>query len=116
MLFTSKGSAGVAVAGFVALASLHKIPVSGLVLLLGIDRVLNEARAVTNQIGNGVATIAVARWERALDAERAAARHTCRFASPRHSGHAIPPPAAFRSSRPRKSICLTQFHRRLLFN
>ncbi|MGA3247845.1 MAG: C4-dicarboxylate transporter DctA [Paraburkholderia sp.] len=71
MLLTSKGSAGVAGAGFVALAatlaSVHKIPVSGLVLLLGVDRFLNEARAVTNLIGNGVATIVVARWEGALD-------------------------------------------------
>lgn len=46
---------------------MHKIPVSGLVLLLGVDRFLNEARAVTNLIGNGVATIVVARWEGALD-------------------------------------------------
>ncbi len=45
---------------------MHRIPVSGLVLLLGVDRFLNEARAVTNLIGNGVATIAVARWEGAL--------------------------------------------------
>jgi len=71
MLLTSKGSAGVAGAGFVALAatlaSMHKIPVSGLVLLVGVDRFLNEARAVTNLIGNGVATIAIARWEGALD-------------------------------------------------
>lgn len=71
MLLTSKGSAGVAGAGFVALAaslaSMNKIPVSGLVLLVGIDRFLNEARAITNLIGNGVATIAVARWENALD-------------------------------------------------
>jgi len=71
MLLTSKGSAGVAGAGFVALAatlaSMHKIPVSGLVLLVGIDRFLNEARAITNLIGNGVATIAVAKWEGALD-------------------------------------------------
>jgi len=71
LLLTSKGSAGVAGAGFVALAatlaSMNKIPVSGLVLLLGIDRFLNEARAVTNLIGNGVATIAVARWEGAID-------------------------------------------------
>ncbi len=75
MLLTSKGSAGVAGAGFVALAatlaSMHKIPVSGLVLLLGVDRFLNEARAVTNLIGNGVATIVVARWENALDMNRA---------------------------------------------
>ncbi len=71
MLLTSKGSAGVAGAGFVALAatlaSMHKIPVSGLVLLVGIDRFLNEARAITNLIGNGVATIAVSKWEGALD-------------------------------------------------
>lgn len=77
MLLTSKGSAGVAGAGFVALAatlsSMHKIPVSGLVLLLGIDRFLNEARAVTNLIGNGVATIAIARWEGVLDFRRASA-------------------------------------------
>lgn len=75
MLLTSKGSAGVAGAGFVALAatlaSMHKIPVSGLVLLLGIDRILNEARAVTNLIGNGVATIAIARWEGRLDVRQA---------------------------------------------
>jgi aerobic C4-dicarboxylate transport protein len=77
MLLTSKGSAGVAGAGFVALAatlaSMHKIPVSGLVLLLGVDRFLNEARAVTNLIGNGVATIVVARWEGALDMDKARA-------------------------------------------
>jgi len=77
LLLTSKGSAGVAGAGFVALAatlaSMHKIPVSGLVLLLGVDRFLNEARAVTNLIGNGVATIVVARWEGALDIGRARA-------------------------------------------
>ena len=75
MLLTSKGSAGVAGAGFVALAAtlatMHKIPVSGLVLLLGIDRILNEARAVTNLIGNGVATIAIARWEGMLDVRQA---------------------------------------------
>ena len=71
LLLTSKGSAGVAGAGFVALAAtlstMHKVPVAGLVLLLGVDRFLNEARAVTNLIGNGVATIVVARWEGALD-------------------------------------------------
>ena len=71
LLLTSKGSAGVAGAGFVALAAtlstMHKVPVAGLVLLLGVDRFLNEARAVTNLIGNGVATIVVARWEGAFD-------------------------------------------------
>jgi aerobic C4-dicarboxylate transport protein len=77
LLLTSKGSAGVAGAGFVALAAtlstMHKVPVAGLVLLLGVDRFLNEARAVTNLIGNGVATIVVARWEGALDMTKARA-------------------------------------------
>jgi aerobic C4-dicarboxylate transport protein len=73
LLLTSKGSAGVAGAGFVTLAatlsSFHAIPVAGLVLLLGVDRFMNEARAVVNLIGNGVATIAIAKWEGALDRE-----------------------------------------------
>jgi aerobic C4-dicarboxylate transport protein len=76
-LFTSKGSAGVAGAGFIALAatlaSMDKIPVAGLVLLVGIDRFVNSARAVTNLIGNGIATITVARWEKAFDENRARA-------------------------------------------
>jgi DAACS family dicarboxylate/amino acid:cation (Na+ or H+) symporter/aerobic C4-dicarboxylate transport protein len=71
LLLTSKGSAGVAGAGFVTLAatlgSMDKIPVVGIVLLLGVESLLNQARAVTNIIGNGVATIAVARWEGRLD-------------------------------------------------
>jgi len=46
------------------------IPVVGLVLLLGVDRFLNEARAITNLVGNGLATIAVAKWEGAFDAQR----------------------------------------------
>jgi aerobic C4-dicarboxylate transport protein len=74
LMLTSKGSAGVAGGGFVTLAatlaSLHRIPVAGLVLLLGVDRFINEARAVTNLIGNGVATIAIARWDKALDVRR----------------------------------------------
>jgi Na+/H+-dicarboxylate symporter len=76
-LFTSKGIAGVAGGGFVALAatlsSMNKIPVAALVLLLGIDRFLNEARAVANLIGNGIATIAVAKWEGEFDQRRATA-------------------------------------------
>jgi aerobic C4-dicarboxylate transport protein len=74
-LFTSKGSAGVAGAAFIALAatlsSMDKIPVASLVLLLGVDRFLNEARAVTNLIGNGIATITVARWEKQFDLKTA---------------------------------------------
>jgi aerobic C4-dicarboxylate transport protein len=75
LVFTSKGSAGVAGAGFVTLAatlaSMDKIPVAGMALLLGVDRFLNEARAVTNLIGNGIATIVVARWENAFDEKQA---------------------------------------------
>lgn len=70
-LLTSKGSAGVAGAGFVTLAAtlttIHSIPLVGLVLLLGIDRFLNEARAVTNLIGNGIGTIAIAKWDNSFD-------------------------------------------------
>ncbi|MBO9544568.1 C4-dicarboxylate transporter DctA [Caulobacter sp.] len=77
LLLTSKGSAGVAGAGFITLAAtlstLHAIPVSGLVLLLGVDRFLNEVRAVTNLIGNGVATVAIAKWDGALDMDQARA-------------------------------------------
>jgi aerobic C4-dicarboxylate transport protein len=77
LLMTSKGSAGVAGAGFITLAAtlsaVGTIPVVGLVLLLGVDRFLNEARAVTNLIGNAVATVAVAKWEGALDRDRARA-------------------------------------------
>ena len=75
LLLTSKGSAGVAGAGFVTLAAtlatMPAIPMSGLVLLLGVDRFLNEARAVTNLIGNSVATVAVAKWDGALDMQQA---------------------------------------------
>ena len=49
------------------LSSVGTIPVTGLVLLLGVDRFMNEARAVTNLIGNGIATIAIAKWDGALD-------------------------------------------------
>lgn len=73
LLLTSKGSAGVAGAGFIALAAtiqtIPALPVAGLVLLVGIDRFLNVARAVTNLIGNCVATLVVARWDGALDIE-----------------------------------------------
>lgn len=75
LMLTSKGSAGVAGAGFVTLAatlaSLHKIPVAGLVLLLGVERLTNIARAVVNIVGSSVATIVVAKWENAFDADKA---------------------------------------------
>jgi len=75
LMLTSKGSAGVAGAGFVTLAatlaSMNKIPLAGMALLLGVDRFVNQARAVTNLIGNGVATIVVSRWEKAFDEKQA---------------------------------------------
>ncbi len=74
LMITSKGSAGVAGAGFVTLAatlaSMHHIPVAGLVLLLGVERLTNIPRAVVNVIGSSVATIVIAKWEHAFDGER----------------------------------------------
>lgn len=71
LLLTSKGAAAVTGGGFVTLAatlqSVPTIPVAGLSLLLGIDRFMSEARALTNMVGNSVATLVVARWENALD-------------------------------------------------
>jgi aerobic C4-dicarboxylate transport protein len=71
LLLTSKGAAGVTGSGFVVLAAslstVGHIPVEGLALILGIDRFMSEARAITNFIGNAVATLAVSTWERALD-------------------------------------------------
>jgi aerobic C4-dicarboxylate transport protein len=71
LLLTSKGAAGVTGSGFITLAAtlsaVPTIPVAGLALILGIDRFMSEARALTNLIGNGVATVVAARWENALD-------------------------------------------------
>lgn len=71
LLLTSKGAAGITGSGFITLAAtlsaVPTIPVAGLALILGIDRFMSEARALTNLIGNGVATVVAARWENALD-------------------------------------------------
>ncbi len=68
LMVTSKGAAGVTGSGFVVLAStlatLHKIPIEGLAFLLGVDKFMSEARAITNIIGNGVATIVIANVEK----------------------------------------------------
>ena len=70
-MLTSKGAAGVTGSGFITLAAtlavVPDIPVVGIVLIVGIDRFMSEARAVTNFIGNGVATLVVSRWEKELD-------------------------------------------------
>jgi aerobic C4-dicarboxylate transport protein len=74
LLLTSKGAAGVTGSGFIVLAAtlsaLGSLPVTALALILGIDRFMSEARALTNLVGNGVATLVVAKWCGALDDER----------------------------------------------
>jgi aerobic C4-dicarboxylate transport protein len=74
LLLTSKGAAGVTGSGFIVLAatlaSLGTVPVASIALILGVDRFMSEARALTNLVGNGVATVVVAKWEGALDEAR----------------------------------------------
>jgi len=74
LLLTSKGAAGVTGSGFIVLAAtlsaVGNVPVAGVALILGIDRFMSEARALTNIIGNGVATLVVARWCNKLDLDR----------------------------------------------
>jgi aerobic C4-dicarboxylate transport protein len=74
LLLTSKGAAGVTGSGFIVLAAtlsaVGTVPVAGLALILGIDRFMSEARALTNLIGNGVATLVVAKWTNELDMDR----------------------------------------------
>jgi aerobic C4-dicarboxylate transport protein len=74
LLLTSKGAAGVTGSGFIVLAAtlsaVGHVPVAGLALILGIDRFMSEARALTNFIGNAVATLVVARWTNELDLTR----------------------------------------------
>ncbi len=75
LLLTSKGSAGVTGAGFITLsatlASTQTVPVAGLTLILGIDRFMSQARAITNLIGNAVAVVTISAWEDELDRGRA---------------------------------------------
>jgi aerobic C4-dicarboxylate transport protein len=74
LLLTSKGAAGVTGSGFIVLAAtlaaVGHVPVAGLALILGIDRFMSEARALTNLIGNGVATVVVGKWCGELDTAR----------------------------------------------
>jgi len=85
-MLTSKGASGVTGAGFITLAAtlavVPTIPVAGLALILGIDRFMSEARAITNCIGNGVATIVVSSWEKELDRETLATELRRGAASP----------------------------------
>ena len=69
LMLTSKGAAGVTGSGFITLAAtistIPAIPPAALALLVGVDRFMSEARAITNLIGNAVATVAIARWDNA---------------------------------------------------
>ena len=75
-VLSSKGASGVTGAGFITLAAtlivVPSVPVAGLTLILGVDRFMSEARALTNTVGNGVATLAIARWEGELDGAKLA--------------------------------------------
>jgi len=74
LMLTSKGAAGVTGSGFIVLAStlsaMKIIPIESIALLLGVDRFMSEARAIVNLIGNGVATVVIAKSENAFDAEQ----------------------------------------------
>ena len=76
-MLSSKGAAGVTGAGFITLAAtlqvVPSVPVAGMALILGVDRFMSECRALTNFVGNAVATLVVSRWEGQLDRERLAA-------------------------------------------
>ncbi|QYF92835.1 dicarboxylate/amino acid:cation symporter [Massilia sp. PAMC28688] len=76
-MLTSKGASGITGAGFITLAAtlavVPTVPVAGMALILGIDRFMSECRALTNFVGNGVATVVVSHWEKELNHERLAA-------------------------------------------
>ena len=74
LLLTSKGAAGVTGSGFITLAATlattGNIPVAGIALIIGVDRFMSEARAITNFIGNAVATLVIAKWNGDYDPEK----------------------------------------------
>ena len=89
LMLTSKGAAGVTGSGFIVLAStlaaMRVVPIEGVAILLGVDRFMSEARAITNLIGNGAATLVVARSEKAFD-ESARVRAVAELHEERTSG------------------------------
>jgi aerobic C4-dicarboxylate transport protein len=91
-MLTSKGASGVTGAGFITLAAtltvVPSVPVAGLALILGIDRFMSEARALTNIIGNGVGTIIVAGWENELDRDTLD-RELAASTAPERTGHLL---------------------------
>lgn len=107
-LFTSKGMSGVPGGGFVALAatlaSVHVLPVSAIAILVGIDRFMGEARALTSMIGNVVACVVVSKWEKSFDARQmaqalAAPQDAAELSPPvNQAGHAAPVEASRRKA------------------
>lgn len=102
-MLSSKGSAGVTGAGFITLAAtlstVPSVPVAGMSLILGVDRFMSECRALTNFMGNAVATIVVARWEGALDKEQLAnalAGRKVVAQDQAHGEYSVEPPAGVR--------------------
>ena len=95
-MLTSKGASGITGAGFITLAAtlavVPTIPVAGMALILGIDRFMSEARALTNFIGNGVAAVVVSKWENELDMETM--HRELANPSPMGEAHAAEPAAA----------------------
>ncbi|MEY3841143.1 MAG: hypothetical protein RLZZ542_253 [Pseudomonadota bacterium] len=93
-MLSSKGAAGITGAGFITLAAtlavVPSVPIAGMALILGIDRFMSECRALTNFVGNAVATLVVARWEGELDRE---ALHAALGSGPAKTA-ALPDPAA----------------------
>lgn len=94
MMITSKGAAGVTGSGFIVLAAslgtVGSVPVASVALILGIDRFMSEGRSITNLIGNGVATLVVARWEKAVDVEKARAILAGRYEAPLETDVELP--------------------------
>jgi aerobic C4-dicarboxylate transport protein len=91
-MISSKGASGVTGAGFVTLAAtlavVPSVPIESLALLVGIDRFMSECRAVTNLIGNGVATVVISRWEKEVTKETLRAN----LGHPSDTAEAPPPP------------------------
>ena len=111
LLLTSKGAAGVTGSGFIVLAatlaSVGTIPVASIALILGVDRFMSEARALTNLVGNGVATVVIAKWEnvarRGSHAPRARSRERDRGVRARGRDGAARPAAAA-AGRPQRIV------------
>ena len=103
-MLTSKGASGVTGAGFVTLAAtlaiVPDIPIQSLAILVGIDKFMSECRALTNLIGNGVATVVISRWEGELDADGCTRRWRIRSSSARRWSRWR------RVRKPRKSVAL----------